>query len=193
MNAGKREALPLSALSLLYSQLLSPMPAGLYLSNAHTPTNKPKKAKKSLLKPIAKPNDGIEKVLQTSAMKTEPAGIEKAVEIKTPTYSKPPQAAKFSVAKALKNLYTNLVSYGKKSYEAVKANTKKVVDNVKLTVHKIAKLCEYLLAKTTPQWNMPWGSKFDYDCLSSDMSPQASVSEENKKYQIGYNFLQYAD
>lgn len=195
----------------LCSQLFLLMRSGseLYLSNNYTSDKKfhetgpesknlLKSAKDSLLKLLPKTKDeGIEMIVQAGQEGENKELIELDDEVlinglKECAYSKPAQP-KFSVAGALKKLYTSFTNYGKKGYETIKTNIKKVVDNVKLTTHKIAKLCEYLLAKTNPQWNMPWGSKFDLDVLSSTISSGGSVNEENKKYQIGYGFLRYQD
>ncbi len=202
------------SINFLYSQLFSLMRSGseIYLSNNSISDKKCpetkiksknllKKTRNSLLKLLPKAkNDGIEELIaglkENINEKKGLADIEEQIAIsnlKEVNYSKPAQAEKFSVTKALKKLYTTFVNYGKKGYEAVKINANKVVDNVKITVHKLAKLCEYLLAKTNPQWNMPWGSKFDLDVLSSTMSPDGSVTEENKQYQVGYGYLRYRD
>lgn len=114
------------------------------------------------------------------------------IKINTGKFNPPYQTKnKFSTTEALNQLYATFINYGKKGYETVKTNTKKVMGNVKLTLTKIVKLGEYIMAATTPQWNMPYGSKFDRDTLAQTVSPQDSISEEDAKYQVGYQYLKY--
>jgi len=88
---------------------------------------------------------------------------------------------------ALKNLYSTFVSYAKKTYAGISSKSKKVDGFVKLTIHKIIKVGEYIMALTTQQWNRVPGSFEDKDSFSPTMSQKDSVDEESAKYQIGYN------
>lgn len=190
------------------SQILSLMLSGseLYLSNLPKtkkidPRNLLKRTKNNLLKLLTKPTEGIEKLLsldieENIEIKTELNDIQTHIEAKKEakkpsniTYSQ----NKFSVAEALSKLYASFVSYGKKGYQAVKANTKKVMGNVKLTMAKLIKTAERIMAQASPQWNMPYGSKLDYDCLATAVSPQGSISSEDAKYQIGYQYLKHRE
>jgi len=94
---------------------------------------------------------------------------------------------------ALKNLYSTFVSYAKKTYASISSKSKKVDGFVKLTIHKIIKIGEYIMALTTQQWNRVPGSFEDKDTFSPTMSQKDSVDEESAKYQIGYQFLRYSD
>jgi len=85
------------------------------------------------------------------------------------------------------------VGYAKKSYEVAETNTKKVASNVKLTIHKIIKLGEYIMAVTTPQWNMPLMSFKDLDYFSPEMSSNSSSDSESSKYNSAYSALKYRD
>lgn len=156
-----------------------------------------KRTKGNLVKLLKKPVEGIERLLDSNASLHEINNGRTIIEtskrnaVKDLKYFSEPK--KFSVKKALKNLYMSFVGYAKKGYEATESNSKKAMDTVKLTMAKILKLGEYIMAKACPQWNMPWGSKFDYDALAQSVSPQGAVSEELKKYQIGYNYLRYRE
>jgi len=88
---------------------------------------------------------------------------------------------------ALKNLYNTFVSYAKKTYAGISSKSKKVDGFVKLTIHKIIKVGEYIMALTTQQWNRVPGSFEDKDSFAPTMSQKDSVDEESAKYQIGYN------
>ena len=45
-----------------------------------------------------------------------------------------------------------------------------IEDTVRITIYKLAKISEYIQAKLMPQYNMPTGSHFDYDTLSSTVT-----------------------
>jgi len=80
---------------------------------------------------------------------------------------------------------------GEGSYSIIGKDNKKVDGFVKLTLSKIIKLGEYVMTLTTPQWNKVSGSPEDLDAYAITLSQKDTVSEENAKYEIGYNFLKY--
>jgi len=80
-----------------------------------------------------------------------------------------------------------------KTYNIIGRNNKKVDGFVKLTLNKVLKVGEYIMALTTPQWNKVTGSPEDLDTHALTMSQKDSVNNENAKYEIGYNFLKYRD
>jgi len=85
------------------------------------------------------------------------------------------------------------VTDGEKAISLNEKNSKKVVGAVKLTMNKITKMGEYLMALTTPQWNKATGSGEDLDTPAMTVSQKDSIGDENAKYEIGYNFLKYRD
>lgn len=92
---------------------------------------------------------------------------------------------------ALKNLYSTFVSYAKKTYASIATKSKKVDGFVKLTIYKIIKIGEYIMALTTQQWNRVPGSFEDKDSFAPTMSQKASVDDENAKYSEGHQFWAY--
>ena len=58
---------------------------------------------------------------------------------------------------------------------------KKVVeDNVRITIHKLTNLGEYIKAKLLPEYNMPTGSNMDYDTLSSTVTNNIILDNNNR-------------
>lgn len=84
-----------------------------------------------------------------------------------------------------------LEDYNEEIPGIIQKNSKKVDGVVKLTLNKIIKVGEYIMALTNPQWNKVMGSFEDKDTYAPSISQKESVSEENAKYEIGYNFLKY--
>ena len=82
---------------------------------------------------------------------------------------------------------------GEMDYSLIGKNNKKVDGFVRLTLSKILKVGEYVMALTTPQWNRVPGSFEDKDSFAPTMSQKDAVSEENAKYEIGYTFFKYRD
>lgn len=153
-----------------------------------------KKTKDNIVNLLRKPAEGIEKLLVTDPKQElmeirENMKINRKIESNELKYSSAPN--KFSTEKALRKLYTNIVNYGKKGYTAIKTNAKKVVGNVKMTICKFANISWFLKAALNPQWNFAPGSALDIDASAPTETANASISEENAKYQIGYKYLSY--
>jgi len=90
-------------------------------------------------------------------------------------------------------LYTAFVSYTKAVYTSISSASKKVDGFVKLTLQKILKVHEYIMCLCSPHWNKVEGSPEDMDSRAHTISQKESVSQENTKYIIGQQFLQYRD
>jgi hypothetical protein len=57
---------------------------------------------------------------------------------------------------------------------------KKVIQTaVRITTEKFCKVGQYIMAITTPQWNMSELSKFDYDTLSPVITDDTIVKEKD--------------
>ena len=60
---------------------------------------------------------------------------------------------------------------------------KKVIDGkVRLTLSKYIHIAEYIMALVSPQWNMPTGSKFDYDTLAPAVTNHIIINEGDYNY-----------
>lgn len=188
-----------NAYDTLFSSMLTP--TELYLSNRIKVKNRArslvKRTKDNLGKLIIKPADGIERLLYLNASQQEINNQNSIIETSKRNATKDLkyffEPKKFSVKKALKKLYMSFVGYAKKGYEVAETNTKKVVGTVKLTIHKIIKLGEYIMALTTPQWNMPLMSFKDLDYFSPQMTSNSSTDSESLKYNSAFSALRYRD
>ena len=87
--------------------------------------------------------------------------------------------------------YGSDIPDGEKAISLNEKNSKKVDGFVKLTLSKVLKVGEYIMALTTPQWNKVTGSPEDLDTYALTISQKDSINDENAKYEIGYNFLRY--
>lgn len=71
----------------------------------------------------------------------------------------------------------------KRSLESILSKT--IIEMpVRMTIHKLAKLGEYLQANLMPQYNMPTLSKKDYDTLSPTVNNH--IINKNYKYKLAY-------
>src|SRR3989338_5750198 len=174
---------------LLFSSMLTS--AELYLSN-----NIPK-IKKAIRRTKSTPVNLLKRIknIQTIA---KSGGIEKLQSSKSDSkilrYN--PKINENSAKKALRHLYAGFLGYNLKGYDANKRdykaiNKNKVAGFVKYSMEKYLKVFQYVLAMAMPQWNMPWGSKNDYDTLAHTVSPNSSVDDESLKYNFAYSSLRY--
>jgi hypothetical protein len=92
---------------------------------------------------------------------------------------------------AFKDLYKAFVGYAKSSYAKTSSGGKKVDGFVKMSIYKLLKIGEYVMALTTPQWNKVTGSPEDLDTYAMTVTHKDSVDEENLKYEIGISVLEY--
>ncbi len=188
-----------NAYNALFSSMLTS--AEFYLSNGFKSKNKAsgllKKTKDNIVKLLKKPAEGIERLLDSNSSQQEINNKDTIIEtskrnaIKALKYFSEPK--KFPVKKALKNLYMSFVGYAKNGYKVIETNTKKVGNTVKLTIHKILKLGEYVMAVTTPQWNMPLMTFKDLDYFSPEMTANSPTDKESAKYNSAYSALKYRD
>lgn len=189
-----------NAYNTLFSSMVTS--AELYLSNnskVKRTKNKDesllKRTKGNLAKLLKKPVEGIERLIDSNASQHEVNNEKTIIEtskrnaIKDLKYFSEPK--KFSVKEALKNLYTSFVNYGKKAHQATETKTKKVIGAVKISMEKFLKLGQYIMAMTTPQWNMPTGSNKDYDTLAQSVTSHISSDEESIKYTSDYSALKH--
>lgn len=138
---------------------------------------------------LSKAEEGIEKLL-VSRSQINAKNIE--IQLSKNTNKKIDYAAKENpLAKFLKNMYGSFINYSKKVYGVFEDTGKKVDGFVKLTMYKICRMGEYIMALTTPQWNKVMGSMEDKDTYSMAISQKESISPENAKYRVGYEFLRY--
>ncbi|MBI2135287.1 hypothetical protein HYU09_04820 [Candidatus Woesearchaeota archaeon] len=147
------------------------------------------KAKGSISRFFLKAEDGIEKLLGPQNQINV-----KNIEMKLSRNEgkKVDYAAKENpLARFLKNMYGSSAKYSKKAYGAIEEAGKKVDTFVKLTLLKIIRVYERILAQLNPQWNRVMGSPEDLDTHALAMSQKESVSSENARYQTGYEFLRY--
>jgi len=190
---------------LLFSSMLTS--AELYLSNnlpkIKNTIKKTKSAPINLLKrikniqTIAK-SGGIEKLLVFPSFQNIMPFNKKLQSSKSDSkilrYN--PKINENSAKKALRHLYAGFLGYNLKGYDANKRdykaiNKNKVAGFVKYSMEKYLKVFQYVLAMAMPQWNMPWGSKNDYDTLAHTVSPNSSVDDESLKYNFAYSSLRY--
>lgn len=174
-----------------------------------------KRTKDNLLNLLTNPTDGIEKLVTTADskknidMEHELMEIQENIDLNKEhtidlnkefdidvneehtelKYSS--TASNFSPIKALRKFYASFVNYGKKGYAAIKTNTNKVVGNVKITIYKFANTSWFLKASLNPQWNFAPASALDKDAHAPAETSNASISEENAQYEIGYRYLRY--
>jgi len=138
---------------------------------------------------LSKAVGGIEKLLGSSNQ-INAKNIE--MRLSKNTGKKMDYAAKEnSMARFLKGMYGSSARYNKKTYEMIEDTGKKVDTFVKLTLLKIIRLYERVLAQLNPQWNKVMGSPEDLDTYAGAMSRKESITQENAKYQTGYEFLRY--
>lgn len=184
--------------NILFSSMLTP--TEFYLPDSLSKTknsigiarNSLKKTKNNLLKLLKKSSGGIEKLLRpfndTDGNNIEMQLTNNAVKIKPDNDYIKKQSP---LANFLKSMYCGSVRYSKKDYGAVEDAGKKIDTFVKLTLLKIIRLYECVLAQLQPQWNKVMGSPEDLDTHAMAMSQKESVSSESARYQIGYEFLRY--
>lgn len=95
----------------------------------------------------------------------------------------------------LESLYLRFADYGKNAYETPHTyakKDKKVGTFVKLTLLKVIRLYEMVLAQLNPQWNKVMGSPEDFDTYAQALTQNESVKPEEAKYELGYVFLKYS-
>ena len=197
---------------MLFSSMLST--AELYLSenklskaknSSKKPRNRTVKLKRAkdigkLLTKKEKHVDGIEKLLNSNTLKKN-KDVNVAESLKsyaTKIFKYSPEKKKFSVKKAIKNLYANFKNYGSKgygasknSYETDETNTKKVVGFVKYSMEKYMKVFEFILTMAQPQWNKVPGSPEDKDTNAHIVTQNSSVGDDNLKYNLGYSSIRF--
>jgi len=121
----------------------------------------------------------------------EPENIEFLLERAKPHVEMPPlkkakKADEGSFLKgALKNLYGGFsyfsgyaASQKNEVYTAADHMTKKAMITVKKTLAKILKIGEYIMAQSSPQWNMPMGTFNDRDTLAHEISPSEIINTD---------------
>jgi hypothetical protein len=116
-------------------------------------------------------------------------------------YETPVREASNEKKSAFKGLYQAFVSYAKGAYTKIKSTgsnlpyaSKKIIEGpVRMTMSKFVKVFEYILAALNPQWNMPTGSKMDYDTLATAVINHIVINKENLQYGSGYIAFRYRD
>jgi len=143
---------------------------------------------KLLTKPIKK-DDGIESLLELNTPNEILSGAMfepiRNIALKYLPAMNP------SVKRAIKNIYMNFTNYGKKSYESAESVSSKVKGFVKYSMEKYIKVFQFILAMAQPQWNMPWGSKMDFDTNAQSVTPHESVDIESLKQNSAYFSIKY--
>ncbi len=82
---------------------------------------------------------------------------------------------------SFKKLYTTFLSYTKGAYTSIKSKTKKVVTGpVRITIYKLIRVGEYIMAAISPQWNKVTGSPEDLDTLSPAMTNHIILDSKNR-------------